>query len=75
MTRKRDDLDELLFPNDESDTFELNLRWHMARVQAAIRFIDEMKMDRFAEPATAETIARIDKRFSRAVERVLELNR
>lgn len=74
-TNKRNEkVNQILFPQDAKDTFELDLKHHMARVEAAARFLDLAKIPHLRRKSTCERVASANEKWLEQVERVLNLN-
>ena len=72
-TNKRNEkVNQILFPTDAKDTFELDLKHHMAKVKSAARFLDESKMNRLRSKSTCEKVAEANKVWQEQIERVLD---
>ena len=74
-TNKRNEkVNQILFPEDAKDTFELDLKHHMARVKATARFLDEAKMNHIRRKSTCEKVAEANEAWSEQVDRILNLH-
>jgi hypothetical protein len=74
-TNKRNEkVNQILFPGDSKESFEIDLRMHMARVEAAARFLDEAKINHLRRKATCERVAAAHERWLEQVERILNLH-
>lgn len=72
--KKNEKVNQILFPNDTRDSFEIDLKMHMARVESAARFLDEAKINHLRRKATCERVAAAHKAWLEQVERVLNLH-
>jgi hypothetical protein len=70
MSNRNEYLDHLLFPDDEEQTFLLDMKWHMARVRAAVRFLDEANMARLKRAATLQAVTKTNAVWQKAVTRM-----
>ncbi len=70
MSKRNEYLDHLLFPDDEEQTFLLDLPWHMARVRAAVRFLDEANMARLRRATTRQAVTKTNAAWQKAVTRM-----
>ena len=60
-TNKRNEkVNQILFPKDSADTFELDLKMHMARVRSAAAFLDSAKVRNLRRKSTCEKVAEAD---------------
>ena len=72
---KRDKkVNRILFPEDEKDTFELQLRQHMAYVEAAARFLDTAKIPFLKRESTREKVASAHAKWLEQIERIRNLH-
>lgn len=69
-TNKR--VNQILFPNDETDTFELDLKQHMTRVEAAARFLNDSKVRYLRRASTCERVAQANAKWEVQAELVLQ---
>ena len=67
-------VDTKLFPNEKEMDFDLDLKWHMARVRSAARFLDEAKMNCLRRESTCEKVAEASEAWSEQTDRVLSLH-
>lgn len=67
-------VNRILFPDDERDTFELNLQHHMARVEAAARFLNDAKMNFLRRKSTCMKVASANAKWLEQVERIRNLH-
>jgi hypothetical protein len=74
-TNKRNQkVNQILFPSDDGDTYELRLQHHMAHVKAAARFLDEAKMPLLRRKSTREKVASANAMWLEQVERIRNLH-
>ena len=74
-TNKRNEkVNQILFPDDAKDTFELDLKLHMARVKAAARFLDEAKMPCLRRKSTCEKVKEANEAWGEQIDRILNLH-
>lgn len=71
INKRNERVNQILFPTDAKETFKLDLKMHLARVQAASRFLDEAKMTFIREEATRSAVSKANEAWSEQVERVL----
>jgi hypothetical protein len=74
VNKKNEKVNRILFPDDKKDTFELNLRTHIANVRRAAKFLDEAKVPYLKRKQTCEMVASAHEKWLEQVERVLNLN-
>tara|TARA_B100000519_G_scaffold161395_1_gene143846 strand:- start:10638 stop:11354 length:717 start_codon:yes stop_codon:yes gene_type:complete len=74
VNKRNQKVNQILFPNDEQDTFELKLRHHVAAVRAAARFLDEAKINHLRRPSTCERVAQADEAWREQMERILNFH-
>lgn len=72
--KKNERVNQILFPSDDRDTWELNLRTHMAHVKAAARFLDESKMNCLRRKSTCEKVAEAHAVWVEQYERIANLH-
>ena len=74
-TNKRNEkVNQILFPDDQRDSFELDLKFHMSRVEAAARFIDVANMRALQRKSTRERVASTNEKWVEQVDRILNLH-
>ena len=66
-------VNQILFPNDSKESFEIDLKMHMARVESAARFLDTAKINYLRRKSTCERVASVHEKWLEQVERVLNL--
>lgn len=69
--KKNEKVNQILFPEDAKDTFELDLRMHMARVKSAANFLDKAKVRNLRLKSTCEKVAAADELWRVQAELVL----
>lgn len=70
---KRDEkVNQILFPDDKKDSFELDLKMHMARVKAAAAFLDKAPVRSLRRKSTCEKVAEANELWSEQAELVLQ---
>jgi hypothetical protein len=74
VNKKNEKVNRILFPDDQKDTFDLNLQTHIANVRRAAKFLDEAKMNCLKRKRTCEMVASAHEKWLEQVERVLNLN-
>jgi len=74
VNKRNEKVNQILFPQRDSETFEIDLRMHMARVESAARFLDEAKMNYLRRKATCERVAAANQKWLVQVERILNLH-
>lgn len=65
-------VNQILFPADSKDTFELDLKMHMARVESAAAFLDKAKVRSLRLRSTCERVAKADAKWKAQAELVLQ---
>lgn len=73
INKRNQKVNQILFPNNDRDSFESDLRMHMARVEIAARFLDESKINYLRRKATCERVTVAHEKWLEQVERVLNL--
>jgi hypothetical protein len=71
VNKRNEKVNRILFPDDAKDTFELDLKMHMARVKAAAKFLDQAKMNHLRRKLTCEMVESANEAWVEQVERVL----
>jgi len=71
VNKRNEKVNRILFPDDAKDTFELDLKMHMARVKAAAKFLDQAKMNYLRRKSTCEMVESANEAWVEQVERVL----
>jgi hypothetical protein len=71
VNKRNEKVNRILFPDDAKDTFELDLKMHMARVKAAAKFLDQAKMNHLRRKSTCEMVESANEAWVEQVERVL----
>jgi hypothetical protein len=74
VNKRNEKVNQILFPSDSKDTFEIDLKMHMARVESAARFLDEAKVPHLRRKATCERVAAAHEKWLEQVERVLNFH-
>jgi predicted transcriptional regulator len=74
VNKRNEKVNQILFPTDEQETFELDMRMHMARVVSAARFLDTAKINYLRLKTTCERVASANEKWIEQVERVLNLH-
>lgn len=69
--KKDEKVNRILFPKDNKDTFDLDLRMHMARVKSAAKFLDDAKVRNLRRKSTCEKVAEADELWRAQAELVL----
>ena len=72
--KKNEKVNRILFPGDAKSTFDLDLKMHMARVEAAARFLDTAKVPYLRRLATCERVAAANEKWVEQFARVLNLH-
>jgi hypothetical protein len=73
VNKRNEKVNRILFPDDQKDTFELDLQTHMANVRRAAKFLDEAKVPYLRRKRTCEMVASAHEKWLEQVERVLNL--
>jgi hypothetical protein len=71
VNKQNEKVNRILFPEDAKDTFELDLKMHMARVKAAAKFLDQAKMNFLRRKSTCEMVESANEAWVEQVDRVL----
>jgi hypothetical protein len=71
VNKRNEKVNRILFPDDAKDTFEIDLKMHMARVKAAAKFLDQAKMNYLRRKSTCEMVESANEAWVEQVERVL----
>lgn len=71
VNNRNEKVNRILFPEDAKDTFELDLKMHMARVKAAAKFLDQAKMNYLRRKSTCMMVESANEAWVEQVERVL----
>jgi hypothetical protein len=74
VNKRNERVNRILFPDDQKDTFELDLQTHIANVKRAARFLDEAKVPYLKRQRTCEMVASAHEKWLEQVERVLNFN-
>ena len=70
--KRKEKVNQILFPKDSADTFELDLKMHMARVRSAAAFLDSAKVRNLRRKSTCEKVAEADVLWRAQAELVLQ---
>ena len=70
--KRKEKVNQILFPKDSADTFELDLKMHMARVRSAAVFLDSAKVRNLRRKSTCEKVAEADVLWRAQAELVLQ---
>ena len=60
VNKRNEKVNQILFPEDKKETFELDLKMHMARVKAAAAFLDKANVRSLRRKSTCEKVAEAD---------------
>lgn len=71
VNKRNEKVNRILFPDHDRDTFEIDFKMHMARVESAARFLNEAKMNRLRSKAVRERVASVDTEWRFQVERIV----
>jgi len=74
VNKQNQRVNRILFPEDAKDTFDLDLKMHMARVQSAASFLDQAKMNYLRRKSTCEKVAAANEKWTEQVDRILNLH-
>jgi hypothetical protein len=74
VNKRNERVNRILFPTDAKDQWELDFKQHMARVEAASRFLDESKIPFLRRKSTCQRVASVHEKWLEQVERVLNFN-
>jgi len=71
VNKRNEKVNRILFPDDAKDTFELDLKMHMARVKAAAKFLDQAKMNHLRRKSTCLMVESANEAWVEQVDRIL----
>lgn len=71
VNKRNEKVNRILFPDDAKNTIELDFKMHMARMESAIRFLDECKLNFLRKKSTCEKVASVHEKWLEQVERIL----
>ena len=74
VNKRNEKVNRILFPEDAKDTFELDLKMHMARVKAAASFLDNAKVNFLRRKSTCEMVESANEKWVEQVDRILNLH-
>jgi hypothetical protein len=74
VNKRNEKVNQILFPDEPKERWELDFRRHMAQVEQAVRFLDESKINRLRRKSTCERVASVHEKWLEQVERLLNLN-
>lgn len=72
VNKRNEKVNQILFPKDSKDTFDLDLKMHMARVKSAAAFLDKAKVRNLRLKSTCEKVAEADAAWKVQAELVLQ---
>lgn len=71
VNKRNEKVNRILFPDDAKSTIEIDFKMHMARVESAVRFLDECKLNFLRKKSTCEKVASVREKWLEQVERIL----
>ena len=74
VNKRNERVNRILFPEDGKDTFEIDLKMHMARVKAAASFLDNAKVNYLRRKSTCEMVESANEKWVEQVDRILNLH-
>lgn len=72
--KRNEKVNKITFPEHDDDTFAMDLKLHVARVEAAARFLDNAKMSNLRKESTCEKVASAHAKWLEQVERIRNLH-
>lgn len=70
VNKRNEKVNQILFPNEAKNTYEMDLQHHMAKVKAAAKFLDTAKVPYLRRKSTCEKVAEANKVWSEQMERI-----
>lgn len=74
VNKRNEKVNRILFPDDAKDTFELDLKMHMARVKAAASFLDNAKVNYLRRKSTCVMVESANEKWVEQVDRILNFH-
>lgn len=74
VNKRNEKVNRILFPEDAKDTFDLDLKMHIARVKAAASFLDNAKVNYLRRKSTCEMVESANEKWVEQVDRILNLH-
>ena len=74
VNKRNEKVNRILFPDDAKDTFELDLKMHMARVKSAASFLNNAKVNYLRRKSTCEMVESVNETWSEQVAYVLNFH-
>ena len=72
--KQNEKVNQILFPSDSRDSFEIDFKMHEARMKSFIRFLDEAKINHLRRKATCERVASLHEGWLEQYERILNFH-
>jgi len=72
--KRNEKVNQILFPDEPKERWELDFRGHMARVGMAAKFLDESRINCLRRKSTYERVASTHEKWLEQIERLLNLN-
>ena len=74
VNKRNEKVNRILFPEDAKDTFDIDLKMHMARVKAAASFLNNAKVNYLRRKSTCEMVESANEAWSEQVAYVLNFH-
>jgi len=74
INKRNQKVNQILFPSDSRDSFEIDFKMHEARMKSFIRFLDEAKINHLRRKATCERVASLHEGWLEQYERILNFH-
>jgi len=74
VNKRNEKVNRILFPEDAKDTFDIDLKMHIARVKAAASFLDNAKVNYLRRKTTCEMVESANEKWVEQVDRILNFH-
>jgi len=74
VNKRNEKVNRILFPDDAKDTFDIDLKMHIARVKAAASFLDNAKVNYLRRKTTCEMVESANEKWIEQVDRILNFH-
>lgn len=74
VNKRNEKVNRILFPEDAKDTFDIDLKMHIARVKAAASFLDNAKVNFLRRKSTCEMVESANEKWIEQVDRILNFH-
>lgn len=74
VNKRNEKVNRILFPEDAKDTFDIDLKMHIARVKAAASFLDNAKVNFLRRKSTCEMVESANEKWVEQVDRILNFH-